>query len=133
MLIRHAGGTSESMGTTMLLGKCRAERVSWISLNRNSSGLASIKDGGSISIRTERGCLWKSYLFKRHVGKMISESSFQCLPCMVDDEEAGIILEIPGDPLCPVKTLKFYLGRLTPACRALFQRPKEHIYEQDTC
>ncbi|GFY37554.1 TRASH domain-containing protein [Trichonephila inaurata madagascariensis] len=51
----------------------------------------------------------------------------------VDDEEAGIILEIPGDPLCPVKTLKFYLGRLNPACRALFQRPKEHIYEQDTC
>ncbi|XP_054707023.1 uncharacterized protein LOC129216831 [Uloborus diversus] len=51
----------------------------------------------------------------------------------VDDEEAGIIVEIPGDPLCPVKTLKMYLGRLNPACRALFQRPKEHVYEQDTC
>ncbi|KAG8185761.1 hypothetical protein JTE90_000744 [Oedothorax gibbosus] len=50
-----------------------------------------------------------------------------------DDEEAGIILEIPGDPLCPVKTLKMYLSRLNPACRALFQRPKEHIYEQDSC
>lgn len=44
-----------------------------------------------------------------------------------------MIVEIPGDPLCPVKTLKFYLGRLNPACRALFQRPKEHIYDQDTC
>lgn len=51
----------------------------------------------------------------------------------VDDEEAGVIVEIPGDPLCPVKTLKFYLSRLNPACRALFQRPKEHIYDQDTC
>lgn len=50
-----------------------------------------------------------------------------------DDEEAGVIVEIPGDPLCPVKTLKFYLSRLNPACRALFQRPKEHIYDQDTC
>lgn len=44
-----------------------------------------------------------------------------------------MIVEIPGDPLCPVKTLKFYLSRLNPACRALFQRPKEHIYDQDTC
>lgn len=35
--------------------------------------------------------------------------------------------------MCPVKTLKFYLSRLNPACRALFQRPKEHIYDQDTC
>lgn len=32
-----------------------------------------------------------------------------------------------------MKTLKFYLSRLNPACRALFQRPKEHIYDQDTC
>ncbi|GIY16359.1 TRASH domain-containing protein [Caerostris darwini] len=101
------------------------------------------------AISTPRGLLqkvWYDLMLRvgrrgRESQRLLNRNSFRIAKTadgrqyiyQVDDEEAGIILEIPGDPLCPVKTLKFYLGRLNPACRALFQRPKEHIYEQDTC
>ncbi|XP_067141093.1 uncharacterized protein [Centruroides vittatus] len=102
------------------------------------------------AIHTPRGLLHKVwYDLMLQIGRkgrdgqrMLSKSSFvigtstdgRQYIYQTDDEEGGnIILENPGDLLCPVKNFRMYLARLNPACDALFQRPKDRISKQDLC
>ena len=39
-------------------------------------------------------------------------------------EKKQIMCEQPGDPNCPIKSLKLYLDKLNPKCPFLFQKPK---------
>ena len=39
-------------------------------------------------------------------------------------EKCGSMYSQPGDPNCPVESLKLYLSKLNPSCSAFFQIPK---------
>jgi len=38
----------------------------------------------------------------------------------------------PGNPNCPVASFESYISKLNPKCKALWQRPKDFVYESDT-
>ena len=41
-----------------------------------------------------------------------------------DESQAGQMCSLPGNPLCPVTSLKMYLSKLNTDCKWMWQRPK---------
>ncbi len=37
----------------------------------------------------------------------------------------------PGNPNCPVASFESYISKLNPKCEAIWQRPKDFVYEGD--
>lgn len=50
-----------------------------------------------------------------------------------DDEESqgGRMYRMPGNPRCPVATLKKYKAKLNPNCEWMWQRPKQKVCQED--
>lgn len=51
-----------------------------------------------------------------------------------DHDEAsqcGVMVEIPGNPRCPVASLRKYKQKLNPDCDSLWQRPKTSVSDDD--
>ena len=44
----------------------------------------------------------------------------------------GTLAEVPGHPLCPVKTFQDYISKLHPDEKSLWQRPRENVLEFST-
>ena len=45
----------------------------------------------------------------------------------------GFMPEMPGNPLCPVKSFESYLEKLNPSCDRLWQRPKISFLPEEEC
>lgn len=103
-----------------------------------------------LNINTPRGLLQKVWFdLSAHMGyrsldkiQELGKDAFKVVPSWVDKRrgiyqtnEDGtsvcIMTERPGDPLCPVRNFEAYAARLNPACRGLFQRPKDQVTGQD--
>ena len=48
-----------------------------------------------------------------------------------DESQGGQMCSLPGNPLCPVTSLKMYLSKLNDGCQWMWQRPKAKVTEQD--
>ena len=48
-----------------------------------------------------------------------------------DESQGGQMCSLPGNPLCPVTSLKMYLSKLNDGCQWMWQRPKAKLTEQD--
>ncbi|XP_064473356.1 uncharacterized protein LOC135388014 [Ornithodoros turicata] len=103
-----------------------------------------------LNLNTPRGLLQKVWFdLSAHMGyrsldkiQELGKDAFKVVPSWVDKRRAiyqtnedgtsvCIMTERPGDPLCPVRNFEAYAARLNPACRALFQRPKDQVASQD--